>query len=241
VARAGYVNLLQPQDRRSLSAGDTSEAVEARHALLARGIGRDLIERVSAEAVACAPPSSTIVDLGAGTGALLARVAARITADAIGIDLSVPAMTLAARQHPSLTWVVANADRRLPIGDACVDLLISMHGRRNPAECARVLRPHGALIIVVPAAHDLRELRVAIGGRAGEESRIAGVLGEFGDPFTLVRRSAIEERHNLDADALRGLLRATYRGERRSTATRIDALDALDVTLASDLLLFERQ
>jgi 23S rRNA (guanine745-N1)-methyltransferase len=149
-------------------------------------------------------------------------------------------MTLAARQHPSLTWVVANADRRLPLGDACVDLLLSMHGRRNPEQCARVLHPGGALILVVPAAHDLSELRVAIDGRASGESRVASVLGEFGDRFTLVRRSTIEERHHLDAGALRQLLRATYRGERRSATTRADALDALDVTLASDLLVFQR-
>ena len=37
-ARSGYVNLLQPQDKRALSPGDTRESVEARRALLDTGL-----------------------------------------------------------------------------------------------------------------------------------------------------------------------------------------------------------
>src|SRR4051812_46772176 len=39
LARAGYVNLLQPQDRRSAYAGDQADAVAARARLLDNGIG----------------------------------------------------------------------------------------------------------------------------------------------------------------------------------------------------------
>jgi hypothetical protein len=44
----------------------------------------------------------------------------------------------------------------------------------------------------------------------------------------------------LERDALKDLLRATYRGERTSAAARIDALECLEVTLASDFFLFRR-
>lgn len=241
LARAGYVNLLQPQDRKSRAAGDPPEAVEARHALLTSGVGRTLIDGVSREATARLPPSATVVDLGAGTGALLASIAARVTTDAVGIDLSVAAMTHAARAHPTLTWVVANADRRLPLRDGSIDLVVSMHGRRNPAECARVLASSGVLMVIVPAVHDLRELRAAIGSRAVEEDRAPGVIADYERTFTLAHRSRIEERHRLERTALRHLLRATYRGERRSVAERVESLETLDVTLASDLLVFERR
>ena len=46
VARAGYVTLLQPQDRKSREAGDRREAIEARARLLAAGVGRTVLERV---------------------------------------------------------------------------------------------------------------------------------------------------------------------------------------------------
>ena len=44
VARSGYVNLLQPQDRRSAAAGDSRVAIDARESLLAIGVGRTLID-----------------------------------------------------------------------------------------------------------------------------------------------------------------------------------------------------
>ena len=37
VARSGYINLLQPQDRRSKEPGDTKEAVAARRRLMIAG------------------------------------------------------------------------------------------------------------------------------------------------------------------------------------------------------------
>ena len=46
VARSGYVNLLQPQDRKSLNAGDTAGAVEARARLIASGIVRSILSGV---------------------------------------------------------------------------------------------------------------------------------------------------------------------------------------------------
>ena len=49
-------------------------------------------------------------------------------------------------------------------------------------------------------------------------------------------RSVVRQRVWLNADALRDLLRGTYRGERRSAAEHIEALDAMDVTLASNVL-----
>ena len=41
----------------------------------------------------------------------------------------------------------------------------------------------------------------------------------------------------LDRDALKDLLRGTYRGERRSAVKRVEALENLEVTLASELFL----
>jgi 23S rRNA (guanine745-N1)-methyltransferase len=241
VARVGYVNLLQPQDRRSLEAGDVREAVEARSDLLSRGIGRHIVQQVATAVVSrLRSPGASVLDLGSGTGELLADIAAQTTIDGIGIDLSVAAITHAARTHPSLSWIVANADRRLPIQDGCIAAVVSMHGRRNPVECARVLEPSGILVVVVPGVQDLRELRTAIGGGEVEQNRVAGVLADHDHEFRLVQSTTLEEHHRLERPTLVQLLRATYRGSRRSAAHHVERLDTLDVTLASDLLIFER-
>jgi 23S rRNA (guanine745-N1)-methyltransferase len=241
LARRGYVNLLQPQDRRSRAAGDTPAAVEARARLLASGVGRGVLDGFVQRAAALAlPDTSCVVDLGSGSGDALASLAAMRAIDGVGIDLSAAAAEHAARRFPTLTWVVANADRRLPLLDMSVDLVLSLHGRRNPAECARVLNQGGFLLAGVPADDDLRELRAVVLGQAVERERAGALVAEHATFFTLVDRTSAREQHVLEPDALKDVLRATYRGERTSTAERIQALQRLEVTLASDFFVFQR-
>jgi 23S rRNA (guanine745-N1)-methyltransferase len=242
VARSGYVNLLQPSDRRSLEAGDAKTSVDARARLAQAGVGTALIQAVSdLMSTLALPEGIPVADLGSGAGDGLAGLARAHPIVGIGIDLSTAAATHAARRFPQLTWIVANADRRLPLLDGSMALVLSLHARRNPAECARVLQPRGHLVIAVPAPDDLQELRTAVQGQQVERDRAEAVIAEHDAGFRLLRRTATRERHRLDAAALRDLLRGTYRGARNSHARRAEVLDWLEVTLASDVLLFERR
>ncbi|MGE0461947.1 MAG: putative RNA methyltransferase [Vicinamibacterales bacterium] len=237
VARRGYVNLLQPQDRKSREPGDARVAVEARAGLLAAGIGRavvdELVRRVAAMDLL---PGAVVVDLGSGTGDALGALAAARPITGIGIDLSIAAAEHAARRFPELTWVVANADRRLPIVDRGADVVLSLHGRRNPAECARVLKAGGLLVLVVPAPGDLVELRELVQGARVERDRVETVLASHAPFFALRDRFTARESHRLEHADLVALLRATYRGARASAAARVESLTALEVTFASDVL-----
>jgi 23S rRNA (guanine745-N1)-methyltransferase len=241
VARAGYVNLLQPQDRRSRAPGDSKAAVEARAALLAAGIGRVILDEFVQRAAALTlGDAALVVDLGSGGGEALAGLARLRPITGVGVDLSVAAVEHAARRFPGLTWVVANADRRLPLLERSVDLVLSLHARRNPAECARILTAGGFLLVGVPAHDDLIELRALVQGTGVERERADALVALHAPFFTLVERSAARERHQLDREALLDLLRATYRGERASLAGRVAALGRLEVTLASEFFLFRR-
>jgi 23S rRNA (guanine745-N1)-methyltransferase len=137
--------------------------------------------------------------------------------------------------------VVANADRRLPLLDGRVHLVLSLNGRRNPDECARVLTADGLLIVAVPAPDDLVELRTRVQGEGVARARAGEVVTAHAAHFSLADRFTVRERHHLDADALRDLLRGTYRGARASLAPRVEELHALDVTLASDVCVFRRR
>ena len=237
IARAGYVNLLQPQDRRARVPGDPAEAVAARERSLARGLGTTILTGVADEVRRhLRAREGVVVDLGAGTGELLCTLVAAGVGGAIGIELSSIAITRAVRRCPDATWVVANADRRLPLADGCADVVLSVHARRNPAECARVLARDGRLIVVVPAPDDLIELRTVVGGAPIERTRVEGVVKEHAERFDVTGRARLEERHELDRPALTELLHATYRGARRSAADRLASLRPMHVTLASDML-----
>ena len=171
----------------------------------------------------------------------MGRLAERIAATAVGIDLSTAAVTDAARRFPSLTWVVANADRRLPLLDGSVDLVVSVHARRNPSACHRILRALGFLLIVVPAANDLIELRELVQGEGVQRDRVPQLVAEHDAWFRVIEQTSCTERCDLDHSALQKVLRGTYRGERLSESPRVARIERLTVTLASDIVLFERR
>ena len=108
----------------------------------------------------------------------------------------------------------------------------------NPEECRRILTASGFLLIAVPAADDLIELREAVLGDAVERDRMSAVIAEHGRWFDVAETWTIRERRSLDRQALLNLLRGTYRGERSSESPHVQGLDRLEVTLASDVALF---
>jgi 23S rRNA (guanine745-N1)-methyltransferase len=243
VARSGYINLLQPQDRRSPVAGDSAEVVRARAAILEAGVGRAQHRAVVdlAARILKAHEQPVVVDLGSGTGDVLIALAATHPVCAIGIDLSAAAADYAARLSNDALWVVANADRRLPLLDRTVDLILSMHGRRSPAECARVLTLDGHLLVSVPAADDLIELRTAVQGHSVARERSHSLVADHADHFEVVEQFNPREHHHVTRQQIKDLLRGTYRGTRRSAAHAIESLKAMHVTLASTIVLFRRR
>lgn len=216
--------------------------MRARADLLKVGVGAALRDAVVSRATALPfktqPP--VVVELGCGSGNTLGLLAETLTSCCVGVDLSTAAAADAARRFPSLTWVVANADRRLPLLDSSVDLVVSVHARRNPVECHRIMRSSGFLLVAVPGARDLIELREQVQGEAVPRERVQTLVAEHEAHFTVIEETSAVQTLELDRNALRNLLRGTYRGERFSESSRVEALDRLVVTLASDIVLFKR-
>jgi len=237
VARSGYVNLLQPGDRRSLAAGDTLAAAAARERLELRGIGEELRAAVEERVAALSLPSgAAALDVGAGTGATLARLSGAFGLEGWALDLSAPAAERGARRHPELAWVVANADRGLPFQARSFALLVSSTGPKNPAEFRRALAPTGALLLVVPAPDDLVELRAAVLGQGELLDRAARALALFADDFTVAGRAVARATRVLERAQIEDVLAATYRGARRRERARLAGLESLRTTFAAELL-----
>ncbi len=237
-ARSGYVNLLQPADSRARSPGDGREAVAARRRALEAGAGEALAAAVGDLVEAHAGAGClAVLDVGCGDGFFLRALAARRAIRACGVDISAIAADAAARRQPAAIFVVANADRALPWADGTFDVALSITARRPASELRRVLRPAGLLVVAVPAAGDLGELRAAVLGRAEERER-QGPAIELAPAFDLIDRREVRERRTLEAPILRDLLAATYRGARLSQGERAAALETMAVTLAHDLFAF---
>jgi 23S rRNA (guanine745-N1)-methyltransferase len=241
VARSGYVSLLQPQDRRSLEAGDSRATALSRRELLDEGFGAvlesALVEVASELELA---PGAFVADLGCGDGRFLAAVCAKTGLHGIGIDLSAHAVELGARRHPAHTWVVANADRRLPLVDGSLALALSIDGRRPRDEFARTLCANGALLVAVPAADDLAELRGAVLGEVHDAPRVERVAAELAPDFVLAGHTTARARIRLERASLARLAAATYRCARAREREALEQLDGLEVTTSHDVLVFRR-
>src|SRR5580704_14181816 len=166
VARSGYINLLQPQDRRSKKPGDTAAAVAARRRLHDRGVTEPLLRAVAE--ITAASASDNVLDAGCGDGFYLGSLAQLAGFDAHGVDISTPAVDAAARRYPACEWIVANADRFVPYAARSFSLVLSITGRMNASEFRRVLRDNGRLLVALSASDDLIELR-SRAGRAGRD------------------------------------------------------------------------
>ena len=234
-AREGYWNLLQPQDRRSGQAGDRGEAVAARRRWLQRGFVDELISTLR-ETAATAVPLGAVVDVGCGEGTVTARVLSGLAEDVCGVDLSVPAIRMAAKVLPEATWVVANADRGLPFEDGSISLALSVFGRRPAAELARVLSAGALLIVVVPGPDDLVELREAAQGRGVRRERTTDVLAELVPAGELIAATRWQSRARHDREALADALAMSYRGGRTAERDRIAGIEEIDVTLSAEIL-----
>jgi 23S rRNA (guanine745-N1)-methyltransferase len=224
VARSGYVNLLQPQDKRSRQPGDTTAAVAGRRRLHDSGATAPLLEAIVS--LLRLTGSDTVLDAGCGEGFYPGNLAERSGCAVCGVDISVAAIESAARRYPSCEWIVANADRFVPYADASFTVVQSITARMNTAEFRRVLREDGRLLVALPGPADLIELR-------GEgRDRVARTVESFATDFRLIDQRRVTTAVALNALMVQDVLHSIYRpgGSHKAEAQR--------VTFSLDLLLF---
>jgi 23S rRNA (guanine745-N1)-methyltransferase len=223
VARSGYVNLLQPQERRSKAPGDAVKVVAARRRIHDRGLMAPLLAAVGD--MLALTGGDVLLDVGCGVGWYAGELARVTGCAAHGVDISSPAIDLAARRHPECQWVVANADRFVPYGSGSFSAVMSITARMNAPEFRRVLRDDGRLLVGVPAPDDLIELR----GRGRD--RVRRTIDAFAGEFTVAGQRRATTTAEIDEDTARDLRTAIYRPRGETRIAR--------VTMSLDLLLFD--
>jgi 23S rRNA (guanine745-N1)-methyltransferase len=224
ISRSGYINLLQPQDRRSREPGDTVAAVAARRRLHDRGVTGPLLHAIGE--MMAAGPSDMVLDAGCGDGFYLGELAGQAGFSGYGVDISVPAIAAAARRYHGCEWIVANADRFVPYADRSFSIVLSITARMNSGEFRRVLGDGGRLVVALAAPDDLIELRGA--GR----DRVERTVETFAPGFTLAGRRRVTITAALDAAAVHDVLLSIYR------PMRSKPVEAMRLTFSLDLLLF---
>lgn len=236
VARSGYINLLQPQDRRSRRPGDPAEVAAARRRFAARGFSAPLVAAIIG--LLTIDRDDAVLDVGCGEGHHLAAIADWFGCEGHGVDISVAAIATAAKHYPPLHWIIANADRFVPYAEGSFRVVLSITARMNAPEFRRVLHENGRLLIAVPAPDDLIELRQAVLGEGILRDRVQRTVTAFTPLFRLERHERIRHREHLDRAAVRDAMTSAYRALRERERARLASIPELGVTLSRDVLLF---
>jgi 23S rRNA (guanine745-N1)-methyltransferase len=212
VARQGYVNLLP--GRPATGTGDTSAMVAARTAFLSRDHYAQFADAVAAATSATSDTtdgsevtsSEPIAEIGAGTGYYLAHALRRREGVGVAIDVSTAAARRAAHAHERIGSVVADAWTSLPLTDACLGAAVVAFAPRSGGELARVVRPGGRLVVLVPAGDHLTELRTRLGLLDIDPRKAERQAAALGDGFRSESHSTIRWTTELDHDAVRHLV-----------------------------------
>lgn len=204
IAREGYVNLLPVQRRRSREPGDNAAMVQARRDFLAAGHYAPLCAAIVERVRVLAPRD--LLDIGCGEGSYTGALR-EVCTEVTGLDISKPAIRLAAKSRRDITWLVASG-AQLPLADASVDLVCSFFSPLPLDEMARVLRPGGHLLMATPAPDHLLTLRLALFD-AVEPHRPEKFAQRLAASFEPVDTREVRFPLQLDARALAGLLAMT--------------------------------
>ncbi len=163
IAKQGYVNLLQPQHKKSKEPGDNQEMVDARFRFLNEGYYEPLSDKLNQLITKHLPANGChIVDAGSGEGYYTQRIYDHlnqfVSPEIIGFDISQRAVKASCRRSKSIQWMTATSSH-IPVANHSQDAVLCLFSRIVPEEFSRILKKEGVLYVASTGSSHLIELR----------------------------------------------------------------------------------
>jgi 23S rRNA (guanine745-N1)-methyltransferase len=217
--------------------GDSAEMFAARRAFFAAGFYKPLKQRL-AELTAAEHPK-TVGDIGCGEGYYIGGVAAALPdAHCFGTDIAKDGIRMAAKQFKDVNFAVADTYGRLPLAEHSVDVLLDVFAPRNAAEFNRVLDPSGVLIVVIPTADHLAQMRALHGLIGIQADKHRAVIDGFAGEFALRESEIMTFEMQLGAEDVAALIGMTPNA--RFQDLDASSYESIATTAAFELLSFQR-
>ena len=228
IGKPGYANLLNVQDKRSKSPGDSKDMVNARAAFLSSGFYEPIARHLAELIASNKSDELTLVDAGCGEGYYLEKISSLVDRplNLIGFDISKWAVQRAARRCEG-TWLVAS-NKRIPLADRSTDVVLDMFGFPNFRSFERILKHSGMLLCVSPAERHLIEIRELIYPSIKKtKSRL------YPPEFRLISQKLLSYGLTLAKDDIANLLAMTphfYRAP-KDGLSKLEAQKELEITI----------
>ena len=246
VNKRGYVSLLGPKP---MFRGDTAAMLDSRDLFLDAGhyqpVREALVESLRAH-FTVAPTdgrSPRIVDAGCGTGYYVEGVLALIPdAHTLGFDVSPLAVQRTVRRtQGACSGLVADTWAPIPLRSGVAEALYTVFAPRNLPEFHRALAPGGTLIVIVPTARHLQELR-AVAGQALDvpADKAERLVADGAQLFTHCETTSLEYAIELRSSESAELVRMGPAGHHRSEE-QLRAVPSVSATVSIDVVRFMKR
>jgi 23S rRNA (guanine745-N1)-methyltransferase len=239
VNKRGYVNLLASGNK---MIGDSPAMLDARQTFLDGGHYAPVRETVASfAALGLASGPQSVFDAGCGTGYYLGGVLAAQGdgASALAMDISPHAVVRTVRAIGArCDGLVADTWQPLPVRDAAAGLIMTVFAPRNLPEFHRVLDPAGALLVVVPTAAHIRELRAD--GRALDipAEKAERLVDDAAALFSVESKERVEYVAELSAAEADQLVSMGPSAHHAAVSPDTGSRELIATTVSVDVLLF---
>lgn len=160
-AKEGYVNLLTGSHKKGDLIGDNKSMAALRRDFLNKGYFSVLADELVRQIQKTGKENPVMLDICCGEGYYSQQVIEKTDATLFGFDLSKSMVRLAAKRKTGGTFFVANLSH-IPIRSESVDIAFHLFAPFHEKEFARVLKPSGTLLTVVPGKDHLFGLKKAV-------------------------------------------------------------------------------
>ncbi|MCF0111886.1 MAG: methyltransferase domain-containing protein [Erysipelotrichaceae bacterium] len=162
LAKEGYVNLLLANMKRSKDPGDPKDSLQSRKAFLSKGYYQPLSDQLNVWIAKNLPKGGSFLDAGCGTGYYLQRaMETRPDGCYDAVDIGKEAVRICAKLNPNANCAVASVFH-LPVADGAYDMAMSVFCPYSKEEFARIIKPGGVLLAVMPGKKHLFELKEVV-------------------------------------------------------------------------------
>ncbi len=242
-AKSGYVNLLLPHQMKSKIPGDNKLMVNSRRNFLDRGYYSPLKDKLCGIILKHARNGGCILDAGCGDGYYTAGIKQsldenNINAGVIGIDISKHAADAASKRCKDITFAAASVFR-IPVPAFSCGIVISVFAPCCGEEFKRVLEPDGIMVMAIPSAEHLIELKSAV-----YDKPYLNEVGDYKlDGFNFIEceklKYGINIENNTDIQNLFTMTPYYYKTSEKDQK-KLSGINTLDTTASFEILIYRK-